>query len=388
MPVLSDYEPPFARSEYRRRVKDVRERMADAGLDVLLVTNPANINYLTGFDTWSFYVYQHLIVPPEGDPIYVGRNMEEAAAHNTTHLPPENVRVYGKEYGPGGVEHPTAFVADILAELGVENGIVGVEMGSEYFTAEIYERLQANVPGTLRDATNLVNRAYLVKTDAELEFVREAARVTDRAMRAAREVIEDGGREADAAAEIQRTLIQGTEDHGGEQPAHPSAFGPVHHLWNPDRRFQEGDLFSVELSGCIKRYHAPLCRVFHVGDPPERYREMHDELDQSLGVILDAIEPGRTCEEVDRIYRENAIHVKDARSGYAAGLGYPPSWGEHTASLQQGNDLELQEGMVFHSTPSIDDIGPGYRMLLSEAYVVTDDGAEPLSAFPRELQVV
>ncbi|MFB6240925.1 MAG: aminopeptidase P family N-terminal domain-containing protein, partial [Gemmatimonadota bacterium] len=89
---------PFGRGEYRRRVERVRDRMAGRGLDALLATDPANMNYLTGYDAWSFYVHQAVVLPASGDPVWVGREMDAGAARATTWLPEERVRIYGDEY--------------------------------------------------------------------------------------------------------------------------------------------------------------------------------------------------------------------------------------------------------------------------------------------------
>jgi Xaa-Pro aminopeptidase len=284
------------------------------------------------------------------------------------------------------------FVATVLEDLGVDDARVGLEMDASYFTAKSYTRLRENLPeATFDDATLLVNWVRVTKSERELDYMREAARISENAMVAGLDAIEAGVPEYEAARAIYDALIDGTDDYGGDYPAivplMPSGdhTGTPHLTWT-DRPFERGDPVIIELSGCRHRYHSPLARTTYVGDPPEEMQSRMAVVVEGLEAALDAAEPGVTCEQVERAWRDViAKHdiEKEERIGYSMGLGYPPDWGEHTASLRPGDETVLEENMTFHMIPGLwfDDFG----VELSETFRVTSTGAEVLADFPRTL---
>jgi len=387
---------PFPTSEYERRVERTRERMREAGLDALLVTDPANMNYLTGYESWSFYVHQGVLVTLDADPVWIGREMDAKSAEVTTWMADERVHYYTDDYVQSPHDkHPMDYVASVVEEYGYGDRTLGVEMDAYYYTARSHARLDDRLPAAdLEDATLLVNWVRLHKTDAEIEYMRQAARLAEAGMRAAVDAIGEGVREADAAAAIYGGLVGGTEAFGGDYPAivplMPSGdhTGTPHLSWS-DREFEAGDPVIVELAGCKHRYHCPMARTLTVGEPDPEMAETAAVVREGLGDAIDAVEPGVTAAEVEAVWSESiAKHgiEKDSRLGYSTGIGYPPDWGEHTASLRPGDDTVLEENMTFHVIPGIwfDDFG----VEISETVRVTSDGAETLADFDRELFVV
>jgi len=393
--IEGDFERPFADNVYETRIERIKKRMDEEGLDVLLVNEPANQHYLSGYESQSWFTFQMLLVFRDKEqPVFTARNMEDRAAKITTWMDDENIRCYSDDYAPNSLYHPVEWITKLLEEYGYTDRTVGIEESSDYLSKETYAKLEETLPeATLVDASLLVNWLYFKKSEEELAFVREAARVTDRAMEKTEEVLAKGIRENDAVGEILRTLVRGTEEHGASMTKRTPEFGPFHFTFT-DRELREGDVFGVEFAGSVHSYSSPLCRTVHVGEPSNRRRQLWEELDQDLQLILDTVEPGRTCEEVERIFRENANHPKASRSGYATGLGVT-GWSEGTASFTAGDETVLEPGMTFHSNPSIDTLNhsggigeEGLRMLHSETYVVTEDGCEVLGDYPRKLITV
>ncbi|WP_336036202.1 M24 family metallopeptidase [Halobacterium yunchengense] len=387
---------PFPSSEYERRVDRTRERMREAGLDALWVTDPANMNYLTGYESWSFYVHQGVLVTHDHDPVWVGREMDAKSAEATTYLDDDHVRSYTDDYVQSPHDkHPMDYVADVVADVGYDDRSLGVEMDAYYYTARAHQRLTDQLPAAdVSDATLLVNWVRLHKSDAEIEYMRDAAALAETGMQAAVDTIGEGVRESDAAAAIYGGLIGGTDEFGGQYPAivplMPSGdyTGTPHLSWS-DREFAAGDPVIVELAGCRHRYHCPMARTLSVGEPSDEMADVAEVVRIGLQDALDAVEPGVTAEEVEGVWSESiAQHgvEKDSRLGYATGVGYPPDWGEHTVSLRPGDDTVLEEGMTFHMIPGIwyDEFG----VEISETFRVTGDGAETLADFDRDLFVV
>ncbi|GAA0234858.1 ectoine hydrolase DoeA [Halobacterium noricense] len=368
--------------------------MREAELDALVVSDPANMNYLTGYDGWSFYVHQAVIVTHDRDePVWVGREMDANGARATTWLAEESIRSYSDDHVQSPYDlHPMDFFAEILEELDAEDARIGLEMDAYYFTAKSYTRLQKNLPDAeLDDATLLVNWVRVIKSKQELELMRQAARISENAMQAGLDAVGEGVPEYEVAAEIYDSLIRGTDEFGGDYPSivplMPSGdhTGTPHLTWT-DRPFERGDPVIIELSGCRNRYHSPLARTTFVGDPPKEMRHRAEIVVEGLEAALDHVEPGVTAESVERAWRdviEKYDIVKEDRIGYSMGLGYPPDWGEHTASLRPGDETVLEENMTFHTIPGLwfDDFG----VELSETFRVTSNGAEVLAEFPREL---
>lgn len=384
----------FERNEYERRIARTKERMREQGFDVLVATDPANMNYLAGYDGWSFYVPQAVIVTQRRDePVWVGREMDRNGARATTWLTDEHIYAYSDDHVHSPYDlHPMDFVADLLADMGCEGSNIGVEMDAYYFTAKSYARLTAGLPeATFDDATLLVNWVRAIKSEQELEYMREAARISENAMWAGLDAVEEGVPEYEAARAIYDALVEGTDEYGGDYPSivplMPSGdhTGTPHLTWT-DRPFERGDPVIVELSGCRHRYHSPLARTTFVGDPPEEISQTAEVVVEGLDAALDAAEPGVTCEAVESAWREVITRhgiEKEDRIGYSMGLGYPPDWGEHTASLRPGDDTVLKEDMTFHMIPGI--WGDDFGVEISETFHVTQNGAETLVAFPREL---
>ncbi|WP_227764787.1 M24 family metallopeptidase [Zhaonella formicivorans] len=386
---------PFELSEYKARINKVKERMNAQGIEVLLVTDPANMNYLTGYDGWSFYVHQLVILMiDEEQPIWVGRGQDANGAKRTTWLHSGNIRAYTDDYVQSLIKHPMDFVADILKEKGKANKTVGVEMDAYYFTAKCYERLNLGLPNAkLKDATNLVNWVRIIKSDNEIAYMKKAARIVEKTMQIAIDAIDAGVRECDVAAKIYHAQVSGTEEYGGDYPAivplMPSGekTSTPHLTWS-DERYKKGDTVILELAGCYKRYHSPLARTLVIGEPSEKVMRLADVVVEGINAAIDFIKPGVTCEEVEHVWKktiEKSGFIKDSRIGYSMGLNYPPDWGEHTASLRPGDKTVLQPNMTFHMIPGIwqDD----YGVEISEPFRVTEKGCELFVNFPRKLFV-
>src|SRR5699024_4785802 len=166
----------FAKEEYQSRVQKVKEKMEERGVEVLLITDPANMNYLTGYNAWSFYVHQMVaVMVDEVEPIWIGRFMDAIAARKTAWLDYDNILAYSDKYVQSDVRHPMDYVTDVLKDKGKENKSIAVEMDNYYFTAQCYESLKSGLPNAkFQDAKGLVNWVRIIKSDTEIEFMKRA----------------------------------------------------------------------------------------------------------------------------------------------------------------------------------------------------------------------
>ena len=385
----------FEKSEFQDRVERTKQSMEEHGIDVLLATNPANMNYLCGYDGWSFYVHQLVILAlEESEPMWVGRGVDAAGARLTTFVKNENLLTYPDDYVQVENRHPMSFVAEFIKEKGWAKRRLGVEMDSYYYTARCHEALRAGLPdGHFTDVTRLVNWVRSVKSPRELDYMREAGQIVEKAMRAAVDGIQPGVRQSDVVADIYHAQISGTADFGGDYPTTPPMLpSGVHsaasHLTWTDDLYAADTATSIEIAGCRHRYHCPLARTVYLGSPPAKLTDTAKVVIEGIAAALEMAKPGVTCEEVEAAWRRAIAHsgiVKNMRIGYSVGLNYPPSWGENTMSLRSGDRTVLEPNMTLHMVPGIH-LG-NCSVYISETFQVTETGSQTLTLFPRELFV-
>lgn len=383
----------FERAEYLDRSARVKKAMAERGIDVLLVASPANQFYLTGYDGWSFYTPQMVVVALDREePIWFGRAMDAVGAEFTVFMKPDGIVPYADAYVASTERHAMQALAALIIERGWQAKRIGVEMDEYYYTARWHEILTTSLPeATFLDAFLLVNWARMKKSDREIEFMMEAGKIAAAAMQATIDAAAPGVRQCDAIAELYRVTTGGTAEIGGTFTCKPpnamvGELCAAPHLSWTDAPLNEGEMFYIELGGCRHRYHSPLSRCLYLGKPSERMRTVAAVIAEGLNAVLEAVRPGMVCEELAAVWSKViARHgiEKDSRIGYPVGIGYPPTWGELTCSLRKGDRTVLQPNMTFHCIPAIwmDD----YGLVISESFVVTDRGAKTFADFPRQL---
>lgn len=384
----------FATEEYHERITKTKARMDEAGIEVLVVADPANMNYLTGYDGWSFYVPQVVVVASAAvEPVWIGRGMDVNGARHTTFLQPENIVGYPDQYVQSPVRHPMNFVADEIKRRGWGGKTIGLEMDAYYFSARGYVELKKSLPDAkFADANLLVSWVRVVKSPQEIAYMQQAGKIAERVMQTAIDTVAPGVRECDAVAEICRAQIKGVEAFGGDYtaivPMMPTGekTSTPHLTWT-DEPYQNEAAVNLELAACRHRYHSPLARTMYLGqNPPAKLKDTAEIVVEGLNTALDAVKPGVRCEEVELAWRSiiaRAGLAKESRIGYSMGLNYPPDWGEHTASLRPGDQTILAPNMTFHMILGMwmDDWG----FECSESFRVTEGGCETFADFPRKL---
>lgn len=391
---MPDVTLPFTREEYGQRLDKVRRRMEAERLDVLVVSDPSNMAWLTGYDGWSFYTHQGVIVTHDHDPRWWGRIQDANGARRTVYMDEADIVGYPDNYVQSTVRHPHSHLAGLMNDLGA-TGRVGVELDNYYYSAAAHQHLTEGLDSsTTHDATGLVNWQRGVKSAQELEYMRAAARIVEAMHDAILERIEPGVRKNEIVADIYHTAITGTEEFGGDYPAivpllPTGADASAPHLTWDDKPFERGAGTFFEIAGCVHRYHAPLCRSVYLGDPPAEMLNAEKALVEGLEDGLEAARAGNRAMDVAKaLYAalEKAGVEREGRCGYPIGLSYPPDWGERTISFRTTDETILEPGMTFHFMPGLwmDDWG----LEITESIVITEQGpAETLANYPRKLFV-
>lgn len=383
---------PFDLGDYAERLARVRLEMQRKGFDLLVVNDIANQHYLTGYDGWSFYTPQCVVVPLEGEPVWLGRAMDAVGGRLTAWMRPENVVGFPEDFVHQSDRHPMDWIARWLADKGWGKGRIAVELDAYYYTAKAHACLVAGLPNAeIVDSGLLVSWVRSVKSAGEIAYMREAARLVEGAMRAAYAVIEPGVRECDAIAVIQAAQVAGEPGYAGDVTALPptilggeNASAP-HLMWS-DRRFGANETVALELAGARRHYTAGLARTMQLGPMPPAVAETAKAVLEGMEAVLEAVRPGETAESVEAAWRRVIARyglTKESRIGYSIGIAYPPDWGEHTISLRAGDRSILQPGNTLHAILGM--WMDGWGMEVSETILVSDTGAETITRFPRDV---
>lgn len=384
----------FSRAEFESRLTKTRNAMQQKGIDLLIATDPSNMHWLTGYDGWSFYVHQCVVLPLDADPIWFGRAQDGNGARRTTTLPDGDIVGYPDHYVQSTERHPMDYLAQTLIERGYGNATIGLELDNYYFSAACYLSLVEKLPNArLKDANGLVNWLRAIKSPQEVAYMRRAARIVEEMHRVIFEQIEPGMRKNDLVGDIYRTGIRGADGHGGDYPAIvpllPSGVdaSAPHLTWN-DKPIGANEGIFFEIAGCHQRYHCPLSRTIYLGTPPQQWLNAEKALQEGLAAGLEAARPGNQVQDIARGLFDTLARYgieKDSRCGYPIGLSYPPDWGERTMSLRPGDETILEPGMTFHFMPGLwfDDWG----IEITESILITENGVECLADVPRKLLI-
>ncbi|MDZ5696793.1 Xaa-Pro peptidase family protein [Chelativorans sp. M5D2P16] len=394
---------PFTDEELGNRLETVRAAMAERRLDMVLLSTPENIFYLTGLDHWGYFAPHLLVVPPEGEMVLITRQMERVSIERQV----RNALFQGHADNETAADLAVRFLKDSLAakdrsravlkvvvaeieeqsdgamRIGVETWSSGHSYGFGYALRESLSDVH------WVDITGLVDELRLVKSPAEQALMRKAAAISDAAATAAIDAINDGVAERDVVAECHATMIRA----GGEVPG----FGPFirpgprlgeeHATWGNDT-YRAGEPVFIELSGCVSRYHAPLGRLVHVGSIREEDARMAEVAGRAFDAVLGALRHGtRACDVYAAwqavVDEAGLAHHRRHHCGYCVGIGFPPSWtgGNRVTGLRHDSDLEIREGMTFHILSWLMGTGKG-DFFVSNAVLLGPGGAEVLTKTP------
>ncbi len=384
----------FSRDEFAARLQKTRAAMAARDIDCLVVVDPSNMAWLTGYDGWSFYTHQCVIVSQDAEPVWWGRGIDAAGALRTCYIDADSIIGYPDHFVQSTERHPMDHLSQLLRKLGLDRGSIGVEMENYYFSAAAFRSLQTHLPSAkLVDATALVNWQRIVKSEQELSYMRSAARIVEGMHAHIYDIIERGMVKSNLAAEIFKSGIAGQGEHWGDYPAIlpmlPTGMdATAPHLTWDNSVLKQGDITFFEIAGCHKRYHCPLSRTISLGQPPQKYLDAEKAVLDAMHAGLENAKPGKLAEDVAIAFfdtLETHGFKKDNRTGYCIGLSYPPDWGERTMSLRRGDKTELQKNMTFHFMPALwlDDGG----LEITESVVITDSGYERLAEVEQRLLV-
>ncbi|MDH5670885.1 MAG: ectoine hydrolase [Myxococcales bacterium] len=377
----------FPPEEYERRLRELRARMEERLLDVAVITDPGNLMYLTDYQTTGYSYFQALVVPLDGEPFMITRQMEESNVLARTWV--DETRPYGDTGDAIQMLHTS------LREFGLNEGTVGYERNSYFFPAYQQDRFRtAFEEGRVMDCFGIVEQGRICKSAVEIELMQHAARVTEAGMVAGCEAVTAGATENEVAAEICAAMFRA----GGEYPAVLPyvTSGPrtmIGHATWEGRKIGPGEHVFLEIGGCVRRYHTAMMRTVSVGEPSAAMRQAERLMIEALEQVLAAARPGLTVSDLDNLVRMtvSANEVDAAlitRAGYSIGIAFPPSWDEgYMLSIKQGDPTILREGMTLHIIPWMWGVEGNKTCGISDTIRITEDGCQSFFTLDRDFVV-
>ncbi|MGT2489336.1 M24 family metallopeptidase [Methylobacterium oryzae CBMB20] len=379
---LRGREAAFPEAEFAARQAAARAAIAAAGHDALVVTGPETIYWLTGRQTAGYFAFQALLVPAEGNPALLVRQLELPGAAASTWL--DDIQAY-----PDGAD-PAEALAALVRGRGL--GRPALERDGWFVAPALAARIDAALgSGPLPDGSGLLAPLRAVKSAAELAAIRAAARYAQAGLAAGLDACAAGTDEnAVAAAMLAAATAAGSEAVAMEPLVASGPRSGLPHMTWRRRRLEPGDAVFLELAGSHARYHAALMRSVWIGPPPVEAQRMMDCALRALDAALAAIRPRPSLR---RPARGGA--GRHRRGGLRPGLPQAdrlldgrrlrPGLGEGALlSLFTGENRPIEPGMVFHLPATLRRYG-AWTVGASETVIVTANGVEPLSDLPRSL---
>ncbi len=393
-----DWEQPFPTEEYAERRRQVRAAMARDGTDGILVTGAADVNYLTGYDQiWHSYLnIIGIFLRAEEESTLFFDNDGHIVLQSTT---PDIDEVVVMPRG-AAVSH-VPLVAEAIRARGWAKGRIALQPWCHgphpTLLAAIGERLAA-AGAEVADGSTMVEDVRLIKSPREVAVMREAGRVADLAMAAARDAIQPGLRETDVDAALTAAMMgdgcgyPGIRSMVGSGPRSGAHHGPATH-----RRLKAGDVVHIDFCASLHRYHVNLSRSFAVGPADPRWHDLMDKAAGCIDAVLEAVTPGDSMARVQEV-ADAYTDSQGLRSyvwligGYTLGIAMPPDWvGSHRPKPREDVPVpDLEPGIVFNYENQFDVFegwpgGTGAAYI--ETFLVTEDGLELLSKLPRTLVI-
>jgi Xaa-Pro dipeptidase len=380
----------FTNEELAARRKSVADELADRGFDGLLMFRQESMYYLTGYDTFGYVFFQCLYMGADGETLtLLTRTPDLRQAEHTSVI--EDIRLW---YDAEGV-NPADDLREILEEHGARGKRLGIETDAYGLTGYNLKRVEAALDSfcELVEVSDLVTSLRMVKSPAEIEYVREAARLADLGLDRAVEVAAPGIFEGDVLAALQGAIFEGSGDFPANEVIIGS--GPRALLFRSAagmRRMDPIDQLSLEWAGSYRHYHAAMMRTLAVGEASGYQRNLHSAVREAIEAMTESLSPGRPVGEVDDAHRRvlDAAGLKEHRfaaCGYSLGTTFSLNWMDKPM-LYSGNPVLAEPGMVFFLHCIVTDSDRGVAMSLGYTCLVTDTGREVLSKRPLDMIVV
>ena len=379
----------FSKEEFQERWKKVRSSMKKFNIDLLMVISPTNINYLIGTPAKGYQEFEVLFFSIDSDPSVMFTRRSEVEMMHDYSLADE---VYG--WGGQESEDPIEALNKLMIEKKFLNKRIGIEVPYYYLHPYDYKKIIDLIGDSLvKDATDLIGSIRLIKSSAELKYVKKAAHILDKSMETCLKSINAGKTERQVSADIHHTLLLS----GSDIPSSPMNFltGPrsaFAHAEPSDRVISNGDFMHIQFGAHWKRYCCTIGRQISLGKPTQRMLDIYQVARDAVDACIAAIKPDVPA-TVPHEAAKNIISKAGMDSyrlhmtGYAVGAAFPPSWVEPLV-LESNCPYILQEGMVIAVEPPLFGFEDGLGVRVIENVLINKNGAQALCKTTRDLIIL
>jgi Xaa-Pro dipeptidase len=378
----------FSREEFSERQQKCCSRMRELGLFGLLIFRQESMYYLTGYDTSGYSMFQGMYLGADGRLALLTRSADRLQSRMTSVI--EDIRIW--------VDRADATPGDdlrnMIADFGVKGQRIGVEYHAYGLTAQRGKMVDAALAGFCEtvDASDLVRLLRLVKSPAEIAYLRRSGELADEALQISRERTVPGATIGAIYGDMVRAIMAGDGDPsasrwpmGAGEEALMVRYHTGHGIVGPQ------DQVVFEIAGSYRHYHTALMYMILTGEVDPRQLHMFEATDRALEACRQKLRPGRTVGEVFDAHAHSLTGSGFGNSylnacGYTMGATYPPTWMDEPM-IYAGNPQIIAPNMVFFLHMVLLDGSTGLNMSLGETVLVTEQGCERLSHAPQDLIV-
>lgn len=378
----------FERDEYQRRIDAACAEMNRQELDGLVIFRQESMYYLTGYDTSGYSMFQGMYLGADGRLALLTRTADRIQSRVTSII--EDIRIwYDREDASPGDD-----LRDMLESCGCQGKRLGVEYHAYGLTGQRAKMVDAALDGFCRteDASDLVRLLRLVKSEAELAYVRRSGELGDLIIQVSRESTRPGVTVKSVYANMIQALVAGGGDPSASRwpmgAGEAAMFGRYH---TGDELIGEQDQVVFEPAASFRHYHTAMMYNIITGDPQPGHQAMNEACGAALDACQDALRPGNTVGDVyaahERTFKEAGLEdAALAACGYTMGATYPPTWMDWPM-VWADNPQVLEPGMVFFLHMILFDQERNLSMCMGETAIVTAGACERVTHLPRELMV-
>ena len=376
----------FEREEYDARLAQARTRLSAEGLDGLVLFRQESMYYLTGYDTSGYSMFQAMYLGADGALALITRTADRIQSRVTSIV--EDIRMwYDREDASPGDD-----LRDMLESYGCRGRRLGVEYHAYGLTGQRAKMVDAALEGfcNLVDASDLIRVQRLVKSEAELAYVRRAGALADEIFAVSREQTRPGVSVKSVYAAMLQALVAGGGDPSASRwpmgAGDAALFGRYH---TGDEVVGENDQVVFEPAAAYRHYHAAMMYNIVTGPPREGHAAMNAACGQALDACQAVLRPGNTVGDIyaehRRVFEETGFEGASlAACGYTLGATYPPTWMDWPM-IWADNPQVLEPGMVFFVHMILFDQDRDLSMCIGETAIVTGGECDRITHIPREL---
>ena len=378
----------FTKQEFEFRENKVIQSMKEKNIDALLLFRQESMYWLTGYDTFGYVFFQCLILTSVGNKILLTRVPDLRQAQNTSNI--KDIRIWiDKESN-----NPANELKSILVELNLENKNLGVEYEAYGLTGKNAMILNKSLNdfAKLHDESFLVMKHRLVKSEQEIEYIKKAAELADKALEKAWELSHPGADESDILSAMQGAIFSGGGDYPGNEfiiGSGPNAL--LCRYFSGRRKLDPIDQLTLEFAGVYRHYHSALMRTIPIGKAKPEHFELHKICLEVLSACESKLQAGNTVGDIFEQHRLiiDKTKYKSARlnaCGYSLGATFAPNWMDWPM-LYENNPVIIEKNQVFFMHMILMHSETQTAMNLGETYIVSDTSCERLGKLRLDLMV-